>query len=89
MASPPDDSPRLSVFASHGDRIRLCCYTPGCPYGCRTLEVAPLIEAHGDITLEDLKRRARCGQGHGGRITAEIISPAIEGEGGFTDRSRR
>jgi len=83
-----DDSPRLSVFAAAGDRLRLCCMTPGCPYGCRTVEAHPLIERYGDIALEELKRRARCGRGHRGRITVEIVPPS-DGLGGFTDRGRR
>jgi hypothetical protein len=91
-------SPRLSVFAAKGDRIHVTCVQPRCPYGGRTHMAADLLARHGDITLEQLKARAACGEWikrrdegiaeprH--RVFVEVSS-APDGWGGFSGRDGR
>lgn len=55
-------SPRLSAFATTGDRIHLTCMHPGCPYGGRAHMAADLLARYGDITMAELKTRAACGE---------------------------
>lgn len=69
------DSPPLSAFDGRGDRVHLTCMAPGCRYGGRTFAAADLAEKYGaHVTLDDLRRRARCGEGHKGRIVVEVSS---------------
>jgi hypothetical protein len=61
---------------------------------------AELLSRHGDVTLEQLKARAACGEWRRRRdedgvkeprhrVMVEVSSPPILGAGGFSDRDRR
>jgi hypothetical protein len=92
-------SARLSELARDGYRVHLACTQPRCPYGGRTVMAADLLTQHGDITIEQLKARAACGEWRRRRdegvserrhrVMVEVSSPGQPGAGGFTDRDRR